>query len=123
MDLLIILSYVAFAYGCFKIFKIPVNKWTVPTAALGGVFIVAGLILTMNYNHPYTFMAQKAVVSVPVIAQVSGIVSEVPVQPNVPIKAGEVLFRIDPTVYQARVDRLSADLVSAEAAVASRANA
>ena len=52
MDLLIILSYVAFAYGCFKIFKIPVNKWTVPTAALGGVFIVAGLILTMNYNHP-----------------------------------------------------------------------
>ena len=35
MDLLIILSYVAFAYGCFKIFKIPVNKWTVPTAALG----------------------------------------------------------------------------------------
>lgn len=120
MDLLIILSYVAFAYGCFKIFKIPVNKWTVPTAALGGVFIVAGLILTMNYNHPYTFMAQKAVVSVPVIAQVSGIVSEVPVQPNVPIKAGEVLFRIDPTVYQARVDRLSADLVSAEAAVASQ---
>ena len=116
----LILSYVAFAYGCFKIFKIPVNKWTVPTAALGGVFIVAGLILTMNYNHPYTFMAQKAVVSVPVIAQVSGIVSEVPVQPNVPIKAGEVLFRIDPTVYQARVDRLSADLVSAEAAVASQ---
>ncbi len=49
MDLLIILSYVAFAYGCFKIFKIPVNKWTVPTAALGGVFVVAGLILTMNY--------------------------------------------------------------------------
>ena len=85
-----------------------------------GLFIVAGLILTMNYNHPYTFMAQKAVVSVPVIAQVSGIVSEVPVQPNVPIKAGEVLFRIDPTVYQARVDRLSADLVSAEAAVASQ---
>ena len=49
--------------------------------------------------------------------QVSGIISEVPVQPNVPIKAGEVLFRIDPTVYQARVDRLMADLVNAEAAV------
>ena len=52
MDLLIILTYVAFAYGCFKIFKIPVNKWTVPTAALGGVFIVAGLILTCTITIP-----------------------------------------------------------------------
>ncbi|MCB6866580.1 hypothetical protein, partial [Escherichia coli] len=35
MDLLIILTYVAFAWAMFKIFKIPVNKWTIPTAALG----------------------------------------------------------------------------------------
>ncbi|MBB9313183.1 hypothetical protein FSF17_023365, partial [Escherichia coli] len=52
MDLLIILTYVAFAWAMFKIFKIPVNKWTIPTAALGGIFIVSGLILLMNYNHP-----------------------------------------------------------------------
>ena len=52
MDLLIILTYVAIAWSIFKIFKIPVNKWTVPTAALGGVFIVSALILLMNYNHP-----------------------------------------------------------------------
>ncbi len=58
MDLLIILTYVAFAWAMFKIFKIPVNKWTIPTAALGGIFIVSGLILLMNYNHPYTFKAQ-----------------------------------------------------------------
>lgn len=32
MDLLIILTYVAFAWAMFKIFKIPVNKWTIPTA-------------------------------------------------------------------------------------------
>lgn len=120
MDLLIIMTYAAFAYGCFKVFKIPVNKWTVPTAMLGGVFIVAGLILTMNYNHPYTFIAQKAVVTVPVIPQVSGTVSEVLVVPNRPIKAGSILFKIDPTIYQARVDRLSADLVKAEQQVKSQ---
>ena len=44
MDLLIILTYVAFAWAMFKIFKIPVNKWTIPTAAPGGIFIVSGLI-------------------------------------------------------------------------------
>ena len=45
MDLLIILTYVAFAWAIFKIFRIPVNQWTLATATLGGVFIVAGLIL------------------------------------------------------------------------------
>ena len=55
MDLLIVLTYVALAWAVFKIFRIPVNQWTLATAALGGVFLVSGLILLMNYNHPYTF--------------------------------------------------------------------
>ncbi len=54
MDLLIVLTYVALAWAVFKIFRIPVNQWTLATAALGGVFLVSGLILLMNYNHPYT---------------------------------------------------------------------
>ncbi|HHQ6559839.1 TPA: HlyD family secretion protein [Serratia fonticola] len=113
MDLLIILTYVALAYGIFKIFKIPVNKWTVPTAALGGVVLVGALILLMNYNHPYTFQAQKAVVSIPITPQVTGIVSEVTGKQNTFIKKGDVLFKIEPTRYQARVDRLQADLMTA----------
>ncbi|HGM5491444.1 TPA: HlyD family secretion protein [Serratia fonticola] len=113
MDLLIILTYVALAYGTFRIFKIPVNKWTVPTAALGGVFLVGALILLMNYNHPYTFQAQKAVISIPITPQVTGIVSEVTDKQNTFIKKGDVLFKIEPTRYQARVDRLQADLTTA----------
>ena len=113
MDLLIILTYVAFAWSIFKIFKIPVNKWTVPTAALGGVFLISGLILLMNYNHPYTFQAQKAVISIPITPQVTGIVIEVTDRTNILIKKGDVLFKIDPTRYKARVDRLQADLVTA----------
>lgn len=54
MDLLLVLTYTAICYAIFKIFKIPVNKWTVPTAALGGVVIISGLVLLMSYNHPFT---------------------------------------------------------------------
>lgn len=86
MDLLIILTYVAIAWSIFKIFKIPVNKWTVPTAALGGVFIVSALILLMNYNHPYTFTAQKAVISIPITPQVTGVVSSVTDKANQRVK-------------------------------------
>lgn len=113
MDLLIILTYVAFAWAVFKIFKIPVNKWTVPTAALGGVFLIGALILLMNYNHPYTYLAQKAVISIPLTPQVTGIVSEVTDKQNMMIKKGEVLFKLDPTRFQTRVDRLQADLITA----------
>lgn len=86
MDLLIVLTYVALAWAVFKIFRIPVNQWTLSTAALGGVFLVSGLILLMNYNHPYTFTAQKAVISIPITPQVTGIVSEVTDKNNQLIK-------------------------------------
>jgi multidrug resistance efflux pump len=112
MDLLIILTYVAVAWAIFKIFKIPVNKWTVPTAALGGVFIVGALILLMNYNHPYTYLAQKAVITIPITPQVTGVVTEVIEKQNVLIKKGEILFKLDPARYQARLNRLEADLVT-----------
>lgn len=113
MDLLIILTYVAIAWSIFKIFKIPVNKWTVPTAALGGVFLIGALILLMNYNHPYTYLAQKAVISVPITPQVTGVVTKVTDKTNRLIKKGEMLFELDKGRYQARVERLQADLVTA----------
>ena len=50
MDLLIVLTYVALAWAVFKIFRIPVNQWTLATAALGGVFLVSGLILLHFYR-------------------------------------------------------------------------
>lgn len=113
MDLLIILTYVALAWLVFKIFRIPINKWSVPTAALGGIFLVGTLILLMNYNHPYTFKAQKAVISIPITPQVTGIVRTIMDKPNELIKKGEILFELEPTRYQARVERLEADLVTA----------
>ncbi|MBL5885391.1 HlyD family secretion protein [Lelliottia amnigena] len=110
MDILIILTYVAISYSSFKLFKIPVNKWTVPTAALGGIFLVSGLVLIMNYNHPYTFVAQKAVISVPITPQVTGVVTEVTEERNELIKKGTVLFRLDPVRYEARVKQIEAKL-------------
>lgn len=35
---------------------------------------------------------------------------EVPVEPNTPLKAGDILFRLDPTPYEAQVQALQAQL-------------
>lgn len=114
MDLLLILTYAAICIAVFKAFKIPLNKWTVPTAILGGVFIVGALVLLMNYNHPYTPFAKEIFVTVPINPAVRGIVTEVEVEPNVPLKKGDVLFRIDPRPFEAIVQQKKAALVAAE---------
>ena len=53
----------------------------------------------------------------PVLARVPGYVTEVLVQDNQPVKAGDVLVRIDPRDLQAKVDQEQAALVNAQAAV------
>ncbi len=96
MDILLILTYTAMCIAIFKIFKIPLNKWTVPTAALGGVIIVGALVLVMNYNHPYSNMAREFFVTTPIVPAVGGIVTSVDIEPNQLVDKGTVLFRIDP---------------------------
>jgi len=114
MDLLLILTYTAICVVIFKVFKLPLNKWTVPTAVLGGVVLIGTLIFLMNYNHPYSERARKYAVTTPVVPTVSGRVVEVPVQANTPLQQGDLLFRLEPTPYQGKVDSLTAQLTSAQ---------
>ena len=115
MELLLILTYTAFCVAIFKIFKIPLNKWSVPTAVLGGIVLIGALIFLMNYNHPYSEVARTYFTSVPIVPEVSGQVIEVPVKANQPLNKGDVLFRIDPTPFENRVKSIQAQLISARA--------
>ncbi|EMB7845135.1 HlyD family secretion protein [Vibrio vulnificus] len=113
MDLLLILTYTALCIAIFKIFKIPLNKWTVPTAVLGGVVLIGTLILLMNYNHPFTQLGNQVYSTTPIVSGVRGRVIEVPVQANQTLKQGDVLFRIDPIPFEAEVAKLEAKVKEA----------
>ncbi len=113
MDLLLILTYAAFAYAIFRIFRIPVNGFTLLTAALGGIALIGALLLGMNYNHPFTSQARFYFTTTPIIPGVSGIVTEVDVEPNTPLKAGDVLFRIDSEPFKNAVKAKEAALAEA----------
>ena len=130
MDLLLILTYTAICIAVFKVFKIPLTKWTVPTAALGGVILVGTLVLLMNYNHPYSNMAREYFVTTPIVPAVAGIVVNVEIEPNQLVEKGTVLFRIDPKPYEAIVRQKQALLAGTregvreleQAVAAARAN-
>ena len=114
MELLLVLIYVSICVVIFKLFRIPVNQWSLSTAALGGIFGIALLLLTMNYNHPFTSNARIYFPLTPILPTVKGRVIEVPVRSNTPLKEGDVLFRIDPKPFQYVVDEKKAALPDAE---------
>ncbi len=117
MEILLLLTYAAICICIFKLFKIPLNKWTIPTAVLGGVVIIGALVFAMNYNHPHSKSAVRGFISTPIVPNVRGLVIDVPVEANVPIKKDTVLFKIDPEPYQFKVNQMQAALDLAKAQV------
>jgi RND family efflux transporter MFP subunit len=68
-----------------------------------------GLFIPMGWGAP---QGPALVVrnSVAIVPNVAGEVTDVPVEANKPLKAGDVLFKIDPIPYQAQVDTIAAQL-------------
>jgi multidrug resistance efflux pump len=110
MEMLLILTYSSLCWAIFKIFKIPVNKWSLTTAVLGGVAMMAVILAGMAYFHPVSVTARSYFVTTPIVSNVKAKVIEVPVQGNVPLKKGDILCKLDPTQFKARFDAIQAQL-------------
>ena len=83
----------------------------------GGLFAVIALAVMVAYywNRVSTDDAQVNGDIDPIASKVYGNVAEVLINDNQPIKAGEVIIRIDPRDYQAKVDQARATLALARA--------
>lgn len=68
-----------------------------------------GLFIPMGWGAPQgpALVVRNAVSIVP---DVAGEVTDVPVAANTPLKAGDILFRVDPTPYAAQVRTIEAQL-------------
>jgi multidrug resistance efflux pump len=114
MAVLLLLTYGAICVVVFKLLRVPITKWTVTTAGIGGVVVVGGLLAAMNYNHPFTTDARLYFFTTPIVPEVKGFVVDVPVKPNVVLKQGDPLLKIDPRPYQYVVDQKKAALAEAQ---------
>jgi membrane fusion protein (multidrug efflux system) len=82
--------------------------------ALAVVGILSIALFRYYYNRVSTDDAQVDGHLVPMASKIYGEIAEVRVDDNQPVKAGQVLVRIDPRDYQARVDQAKAALALAE---------
>ena len=118
MEVLLLGIYCFFVWLIFIKFKL--LPWTTPwkvTVAIIPVVALATMMLLLNIFAPTTSDVRVVKYVVPIVSQVKGRVIEVPVENNRAVKKGDVLFRIDPTPYEAEVRSLEAKLVSDEAKV------
>ncbi len=88
---------------------VPFNLFWKVSPVIVLLLLLVGLFIPMNWGAP---QGNALVVrySVSIVPDVAGEVLEVPVEPNQALKAGDVLFRIDPVPYEAQLRALTAQL-------------
>jgi multidrug resistance efflux pump len=118
MEVLLLGIYSFFVWLIF--IKLKLLPWTTPWKVAVVIFpivCIATMLLLLNIVAPTTSDVRVVKYVVPIVSQVRGRVTEVPVDNNRPVKKGDVLFKIDPTPYQNEVNSLQAKLASDTAKV------
>ncbi|MEX1132462.1 MAG: biotin/lipoyl-binding protein [Flavobacteriales bacterium] len=125
MEILLLLIYSFFVWLIF--FKFKLLPWTFTSKLVVFTIPVVGiatLILMLNIVAPSSSDVRVINYVVPIVPRVTGRVVEVPVEPNVPVKKGDVLLRIDPVPFELDVKAQEANVASLRAQLlTSRANA
>src|SRR5450631_432228 len=111
---IILCLYIVALWLVFSKFKLVRWGWLSGTVAvLIGVFILAIFLALFNYLTPSGRVTVTGRV-VEVTPNVTGQIVAIPVKPNVPVKANDVLFQIDPAPFQYKVSQLQASLAAAK---------
>jgi len=83
-------------------------------ALTGAVVLIAGILVVWKYwaylANPWTRDGQVRANVIQVAPRVSGPIVKLPIKDNQFVKAGDLLFEIDPRTYQAALDQASANL-------------
>jgi multidrug resistance efflux pump len=111
---IILCLYIVALWLVFSKFKLVRWGWLSGTVSiLVGVFILATFLALFNYLTPSGRVTVTGRV-VEVTPNVTGQIVAIPVKPNVPVKANDVLFQIDPAPFQYKVTQLLASLAAAK---------
>ena len=112
--IIILCLYIVALWLVFSKFKLVRWGWLSGTVSvLIGVFILATFLALFNYLTPSGRVTVTGRV-VEVTPNVTGQIVSIPVKPNVPVKANDVLFQIDPAPFQYKVAQLQASLAAAK---------
>ena len=123
MEIILLLIYSFFVWLIF--FKFKLLPWNIVSQVIVvtiPIIALAMIILFMNIVAPSSSDVRAMNYVIPVVPRVTGQVTEVPIEPNRPIKKGDVLFKIDPVPFEAAVNAAEATLRGAKDQLNNAAN-
>jgi multidrug resistance efflux pump len=107
--LYLVLIYLLF----FKFRVLPWNKVSQGLAVFVGTIILTAFLVGLQGLTPASVQGAITGRLVEIAPQVSGRVLSIEAKPNIPLDEGDVLFSIDPVLFESRVDELKARLALA----------
>ena len=111
MELILLIIYSTIVWFIF--FKKKWLPWNITSQVIVATIPIVALtilILFMNIVAPSAGEVRAMNYVIPIVPRVTGTVSDVPIEPNRPIKKGDVLFKMDPVPFQATVKAAEATL-------------
>ena len=102
MELILLIIYSVIVWLIF--FKFKLLPWNITSQVIAftiPIIALTILILFMNIVAPSSHDVRAMNYVIPIVPRVSGQVTEVPIEPNRPIKKGDVLFKMDPVPFEA----------------------
>jgi multidrug resistance efflux pump len=112
MELILLIIYSTIVWFIF--FKKKWLPWNITSQVIVvtiPIICLAIIILFMNIVAPSSADVRAMNYVIPISPRVTGEVTEVPIEPNRPIKKGDVLFKVDPVPFQAAAKAAEATLV------------
>jgi multidrug resistance efflux pump len=114
MIVFLTLIYVAILFLAIKIGLVRLNTFWKISPLLWMALLLLVLFVPMQWGAPAGAVRLYQSV-IEIVPSVNGEVTEIMVKSLVPVQGGDVLFRIDPTQYQASVDRFKAQIALSSA--------
>jgi multidrug resistance efflux pump len=115
MELILLIIYSVIVWLIF--FKFKLLPWNITSQVIVvtiPIFALTVLILFMNIVAPSSSDVRAQNYVIPIVPRVTGQVTEVPIEPNRPIRRGDVLFKIDPVPFEAAANAAEATLRGAK---------
>jgi multidrug resistance efflux pump len=115
MELILLIIYSVVVWLIF--FKFKLLPWNITSQVIVvtiPIIALTILILFMNIVCPSSSDVRAQNYVIPIVPRVTGQVTEVPIEPNRPIKKGDVLFKMDPVPFEAAEKAAQATLKGAK---------
>lgn len=110
--------YCAAILVVFKVFKVKPRPVPIAVAVVVGVVFIGAIVIGWQFSAPVSKSITVSRYVVQIVPEVTGTIKEIQAQPNVLLKKDrDLLFEVDPELFQYEVDQYTARLAAAQKSV------